>query len=80
MADLVDNQTAKQNVVDSLTGKLLAVNGGAAKGDRVSLAFNDCTTATTVGASGSASALPTPVGYVEVVLGGTVFKLAYFNS
>lgn len=81
MADVIDNQTAKQFKVDrDTTGKLLAAQGNAAANDRVSLAFNDCTTATTVGANGTASALPTPLGYVEVVIGGAVVKLAYYNT
>lgn len=71
-----DNQTAKQMFVDHNT---TTEGVGVAKGSGVSLVFTNCLTQTTVGASGSASALPTPVGYVEALIGGTVYKLAYFN-
>jgi len=38
------------------------------------------TTETTVGSAGSASAMPTPVGYIIVNIGGSgPYKLAYFN-
>ncbi len=38
------------------------------------------TTETTVGAGGTASAMPTPLGYLIVNLGGTgPVKIAYFN-
>jgi hypothetical protein len=39
----------------------------------------DTTTATTVGAAGSAAAIPTPVGYLPVSIGGTTFKIPYVN-
>jgi len=39
------------------------------------------TTSTTVGAAGAAAALPaTPTGYLVFNLGGTAFKLPYYNS
>lgn len=39
------------------------------------------TTATTVGAAGGASALPaTPVGYLAISVGGTNYKIPYYNS
>lgn len=34
---------------------------------------------TTVGAAGGASAIPTPVGYLSVILAGSVFKIPYCN-
>ena len=38
-------------------------------------------TATTVGAAGGAAALPaTPTGYWQIVVGGTVYKVPYYNS
>jgi len=38
------------------------------------------TTSTTVGAAGTASALPSlPVGYVVINIGGTNYKLPYYN-
>jgi hypothetical protein len=41
----------------------------------------DGTTATTVGAAGAASALPaTPVGYLQINIGGTNYKLPYYNT
>ena len=39
------------------------------------------TTATTVGAAGGAAALPaTPLGYININVGGTTAKIPYFNS
>ena len=39
------------------------------------------TASTTVGAAGGASALPaTPVGYLAINVGGTAYKLPYYNS
>ena len=38
-------------------------------------------TATTVGATGAASALPAlPVGYLQVDIGGTLYKIPYYNN
>lgn len=38
------------------------------------------TTETTVGAAGAASAMPTPLGYIIINLGGTgPVKIPYFN-
>jgi enamine deaminase RidA (YjgF/YER057c/UK114 family) len=38
-------------------------------------------TGTTVGAAGGASALPaTPTGYLQVVIGGTTYKIPYYAN
>jgi hypothetical protein len=37
------------------------------------------TTFTTVGSAGAASAMPTPVGYITVMVGNAPFQIAYFN-
>jgi hypothetical protein len=39
----------------------------------------DTATATTVGAAGAAAAIPTPVGYLPVAIGATVYKIPYVN-
>lgn len=39
------------------------------------------TTATTVGAAGGAAALPAnPVGYININVGGTAYKVPYYNG
>jgi hypothetical protein len=39
----------------------------------------DTATATTVGTAGSAAAMPTPVGYLPISIGGTTYKIPYVN-
>jgi len=39
----------------------------------------DTATATTVGAAGAAAAIPTPVGYLPVSIGGTTYKIPFVN-
>ncbi len=38
------------------------------------------TTQTTIGANGSASAMPTPLGYLLVQVGTATVAVAYFNA
>lgn len=54
-------------------------NGGGDAGANGNLVINNPTTANTVGSSGSAAALPTPVGYLHVKIGGSVYAIPYFN-
>ena len=45
------------------------------------LKFATANTATTVGAAGSASVLPAiPVGYIQIDVNGTLYKLPYYNN
>lgn len=54
----------------------VAITGGTATAT-VSLTN---TTGTTVGAAGTASALPAlPVGYVAITIGGVAYKMPYYN-
>jgi hypothetical protein len=43
--------------------------------------FSGANVATTVGATGAASALPAlPVGYVQIDIAGTLYKMPYYNN
>jgi hypothetical protein len=68
---------------DTLTNKTLTapVVGGTAPTVSAGQVGLGGVTTTTVGAAGGASALPaTPVGYLTVNIGGTNYKIPYFNS
>jgi hypothetical protein len=45
------------------------------------ISISSATTATTVGATGGASALPVnPVGYISISINGSIRKIPYYNE
>jgi hypothetical protein len=60
---------------DSSTAELISIRSDG------KINFISANTATTVGAAGAASALPaTPVGYLQITIAGTTYKLPYYNN
>jgi len=53
----------------------VAITGGTAT---VTLGLTN-TTGTTVGAAGTATVPPLPVGYIAITIGGTAYKMPYYN-
>jgi len=53
----------------------VAITGGTAT---VTLGLTN-TTGTTVGAAGTATVPPLPVGYVAITIGGVAYKMPYYN-
>ncbi len=53
----------------------VAITGGTAT---VTLGLTN-TTGTTVGAAGAATVPPLPVGYIAITIGGTAYKMPYYN-
>ena len=81
MADVINNQTAKQRAADNIhIGTLATAVSGVPAGSMVGMALANTGNATSANA-GTASALPaTPAGYF-LLLGpaGTVVKVPYYN-
>lgn len=73
----VRNAGAVQEALRLLANRTVQTAAGLSVGTTLSLP--GVATATTVGAAGAAAAMPTPVGYITVNIGGTDRKLAYFN-
>lgn len=76
LIDLLVGQTADAiSVRDSTFAQIFGVNKDG------KLRYVSGNTATTVGAAGGASALPaTPTGYLQVVIGGTTYKIPYYAN
>ena len=81
MADILNNQTAKQRAIDGThTGTLNGAVSGAPAGTSVSLTFASASSSTAASA-GTATALPaTPAGYFYAIgPNNTVVKIPYYN-
>lgn len=75
LPETIDNQSARQSSLDRL-----AVMNDSVSAHNLFMGFQNADTATTVGAAGAATALPTnPVGYVFISSGGTVYKIPFYN-
>lgn len=61
----------------TISGTGLSITGGSTL--TTSLNLNSFSTALTVGAAGTATTPPLPVGYVTIQISGTNYKIPYYN-
>jgi len=79
LSDLGSASTARTNLglgtLATQSASAVAITGGTAT---VTIGLTN-TTSTTVGVAGIATVPPLPVGYIAITIGGTAYKMPYYN-